>query len=73
MFLDSLSCPWISYDTRKKLLEGYLNVFENASSISSPPEKELMLRKLKKVYWFIKWKDLDLIKLLERKELYNAY
>ncbi len=72
LFLDLICCPYISDELRKELLECYLSRYESCKSYSDA-EKLEMLQSLIKVFWFVKWKDLDLIKLLERKELNSRY
>lgn len=72
LFLDSLSCPYISHSTRSKILSSYLSEIEPDMNLDSV-ELDQTLDKLQATYWFVKWVDLDLIKLLERKELINSY
>lgn len=72
LFLDSMSCPFISSTTRKELVVDYINRFD---SNLGRTDKEVndYLKKLQDVYWFVKWEELDLVKLLERKELNKHY
>lgn len=70
LLLDSLSCPHLSENTRKKLLKIYLNdVYPGYTE----DEITKFIIQLRETYWFVKWNDLDLIKLLQRKELNLAY
>ncbi len=72
LFFDSLSCPYLSHSSREKILLSYLAEIEPGMVLDSVELNEA-LYKLQDIYWFIKWKNLDLIKLLERKELNNPY
>ena len=72
LFLDSLSCPYLSQATRLTILDIYLQLNDQDLD-ESVTSKEKYLDDLQTKYWFIKWRKLDLIKLLERKELNNAY
>lgn len=72
LFLDSLSCPYLSREFRRKILNLYLSEVDNSLNLSQQ-EIDHALSKLQEIYWFVKWNDLDLIKLLERKGLNKAY
>lgn len=72
LFLDSLSCPYLTTSLKKKLLAHYLNKYAPTLSDDEDDMTEY-LTQLAQKYWFIKWLDLDLVKLLERKELNNKY
>ncbi|MGV8837559.1 hypothetical protein, partial [Cellvibrio sp.] len=72
IFFDSLSCPYLSYAARKKILSVYLSQVDPDLTLNAV-ELDAALCRLQSVYWFVKWRDLDLIKLLERKELNSAY
>jgi hypothetical protein len=72
LFLDSLSCPYLSQHCRKKILNSYLATEEPAMQLNAL-QIDRSLAKLQDIYWFVKWRDMDLIKLLERKELNSSY
>jgi hypothetical protein len=72
LFLDTLSCPYLPQVLRSKILNTYLKNVEQGGGIEEV-EVNKALEMLQKTYWFVKWNNLDLIKLLERKELNNAY
>ena len=72
LFLDCVSCPFLSLELRKKILEQYLSQYESGITYSEQ-EVHNFLNELKSKYWFVKWEGLNLIKLLERKELNASY
>jgi hypothetical protein len=72
LLLDLLSCPYISICIRKELLK----LFYSKSTISESKDDALieeLVNELESTYWFVKWKELDLYKLLVRKELKSVY
>ncbi|MBW8003307.1 MAG: RNA-directed DNA polymerase [Planctomycetes bacterium] len=72
LFLDSLSCPYLSFDLRKDILSNYLTRYEpnwNPSSF----EIDNMLDELKAVNWFVNWEDRELIDVVERRVLASSY
>ena len=71
-FLDLVCCPYLDSDTRGDLLSIYLTIYEKKLAIN-PGLLETALTELSNSFWFVKWKNLDLIKLLERKELKSIY
>lgn len=68
--LDILSCPFVSMELRK-------NIYKKVLSHLAIPKTTIQIdneyNEFLKIYWFIKWKDLNLINLLERKELKSSY
>jgi hypothetical protein len=72
LFLDMMSCPYVPEGFRIFLIDEYIAKFDN-NLILTEDEKLSALRELGGVYWFVKWDELDLIKLLERKELKKMY
>lgn len=72
LFLDSLSCPFISIGTKQNLLEDYIARYD-ASLGTSQVKLNEYIDVLNNIFWFVKWNALDLVKLLERKELINTY
>lgn len=72
LFLDVMSCPYVSEDFRLSVIDEYMANFDNSLTLTVG-EKQSALESLGAVYWFIKWDALDLIKLLERKELKKIY
>ncbi|MFZ5958490.1 antiviral reverse transcriptase Drt3b [Pseudomonas knackmussii] len=72
IFLDIVTCPYISTQLKAELLEKYLIKYEPDWGLSEP-EITRHLNDLNNCYWFVKWSSLDLISLLERKELHTTY
>lgn len=72
LFLDLLCCPFVKDSTKEELLSDYLSKFESSLDTSDVSVED-MLEQLSQTYWFVKWKDVDLIKSLERKALKRPY
>lgn len=72
LLLDLLSCPYISIEFRKNLLKRFYSKYLPNEQLSSQKQEE-DIDALNQTYWFVKWENLDLLKLLERKELNSAY
>lgn len=72
LFLDIMSCPFVSIKTRRCLYKKYLKIYEPKlnRSISDINED---LRSLLEIFWFVKWDELDLLKMIEKKELKESY
>lgn len=72
LFLDVMSCPFVSIETRRFLYRKYLKKYEqNVNRSYSDIESDL--QSMLKIYWFIKWDELDLVKMIEKKELKESY
>lgn len=72
LFLDILSCPYISIEVKERIYTVYLAKYE-ADQNRSESEIEDDLSVLSNIYWFTKWSDLDLVRLIEKKELKYTY
>lgn len=72
LFLDVMSCPFVSVKTRRFIYKKYLKCFEPKKQ-RTHSEVENDLRCLLKCYWFVKWDELDLLKMIEKKELKESY
>ena len=59
-------------ETKKLLICEYIKKYEKTIDVNSL-NYESILEQLSDTYWFIKWKDVDLIKILERKALKRSY
>jgi len=72
IFLDLITCPHIDDKSRGGLIEKYINKYD--PSLGTSEEKiSQHLSDLNNCYWFVKWQALDLVSLLERKELHTTY
>jgi len=71
LFLDMMSCPYI-HSGRKKL---WIKRLYAALSQTMPPAQEVedFISLATQNYWFVNWRQLDLLSSLERKELKRAY
>jgi len=72
LFLDILSCPFVSKKTRKELYNRYLKKFETTIT-RSDQQVDADLEVLLTTFWFVNWNNLDLVKMIERKELKETY
>ncbi|WP_144391518.1 antiviral reverse transcriptase Drt3b [Pleionea sediminis] len=70
MFLDTICCPYVSDDLKKKL---YVNFYKQQSIDLTENEAQQKLGELNGINWFVKWKNVDLVKMLKRKELITRY
>lgn len=72
IFLDLVCCPYLEPNRRQELLQNYLLTYE-PTEIFTPDMIISFVVELEASFWFIKWKNLNLIRLLERKELKPIY
>jgi hypothetical protein len=70
LFLDAISCPYINTQIKENMLKHFHNMFGIVYSDASIASE---VAELSKTFWFVKWKSLDILKLLERKELKSVY
>ena len=70
--LDLVGCPYIDKENRVLLLK---TIYIEYIKHKTPTEQELhnYIEELEKTYWFVKWKGLDIKKLIERNELKSQY
>jgi hypothetical protein len=54
LFLDILSCPYVSEQTRQKSLRNYLSIYELGSCFDDIQIKGV-LNQLQSRYWFVRW------------------
>jgi Reverse transcriptase (RNA-dependent DNA polymerase) len=69
IFLDLLSCPYV--DRQRRL--GWLSAFFAAKNIAPNDPLEAVLDDVSSPWWFINWKEIDLLNMLERRELHAVY
>ncbi|EAY8763052.1 reverse transcriptase, partial [Salmonella enterica subsp. enterica serovar Muenchen] len=72
LFLDVMSCPFVSIKTRRFIYIRYLKCFE-PKNLRTHSEIENDLQSMLQCYWFVKWDELDLLKMIEKKELKETY
>jgi hypothetical protein len=68
LFLDAISCPYIEESKKKQ----WLKSFCGDKSFSNKSVDEF-LKDTAINYWFINWNEVDLLNVLERKELKQCY
>ncbi|MXS19261.1 antiviral reverse transcriptase Drt3b [Pseudomonas oryzihabitans] len=71
LFLDIVACPYLNTKTRYKFMQ---RLYKTLGS-PAPSEQELndFLNGPSNCYWFTNWKETNLLKLLEKKELQKSY
>lgn len=71
IFLDSISCPYIDFERKSK----YIKRFHRDNGLRIPHDEQItgFLRKSVSLYWFVNWKEIDLLNMLEKKELKEVY
>jgi len=72
IFLDCVGCPYLSKITRQKMLDLFLHQCEPSKTYSAST-KNTFLEAAEYKNWFIDWRNLDLLNLLERRELSATY
>lgn len=70
LFLDLISCPYISIKNRKNLLS---LVYEKKQTPITDQDLSLYISSLDNIYWFVNWKNLNIKQLIERNELKLQY
>lgn len=69
MFLDLLACPYV--DRQRRL--AWLNAFLVAKNIAPSCTIEDVLGDISSPWWFVNWGEIDLLNMLERRELHTVY
>ncbi|GAB3528739.1 antiviral reverse transcriptase Drt3b [Photobacterium alginatilyticum] len=71
LFLDCLSCPYIERKEKKKWLRSFykLKTQQSFDDVTLNNQIDYMENN----YWFVNWKEINLLNLLEKKELKTAY
>ncbi|MFT6348506.1 MAG: hypothetical protein ACJAYB_001514 [Psychromonas sp.] len=70
--LDIIGCPYVDKTNRVHLLK---RIYGEYIKSKNPSEQEInnYIDELEGTYWFVKWKGLDIKKLIERNELKSQY
>jgi hypothetical protein len=71
IFLDSISCPYLDDDRKSK----YVKRFYRSIGQKIPNDQQIngFLKKALTMPWFINWTEIDLLNMLEKKELKEVY
>ncbi|EAK0494256.1 hypothetical protein AAH49_07915 [Campylobacter lari] len=64
--MDILACPFLDKDFKVKILENY-KIYERGL------QNYIIKFSMKQKFWFIKWKNVDILKELEEKKSYEVY
>jgi hypothetical protein len=69
MLLDVLTCPYIDVQRRKSILSGLIK----AKNVSVDHSIDEVFADLTSPWWFVNWDEVDLLNMLERRELHTVY
>lgn len=73
LLLDSLACPYLDRIKRAKLLRAsWGKIGTNLGSISVA-EAEALIDEIQQQHWFVRWDGVDLLNMIEKKELSSVY
>lgn len=70
-FLDIISCPYIAKDIKEKLLKLFQQ--QNGTKVLTQTETDNLISYMETNEWFVKWENIDLLNILEKKELQAVY
>lgn len=71
IFLDTLPCPYVDKTIKQKAIQLFYK--QKLSRSLTASETEEILSELEENYWFVSWKNIDLLNILEKKELQAVY
>lgn len=72
LFLDSITCPYIDIKIRKKWLRDFYKA-TGGGMLTNAQADEYFLNKKSNEFWFVNWREIDLLNALEKKELKQVY
>jgi len=71
LYMDSMSCPYISYNEKKAITKIVVEKFV------SPNRQHIIIKEyvdfFSQYYWFVNWSERDILSKLFRKQLRRAY
>ncbi len=76
LLLDLLACPHIDATKRGELLMGVWPILNRRNSAIGTINKETackITREMEKTHWFVRWKGIGLLKMIEKKKLGTVY
>ncbi len=73
LLLDALACPYIENGKRAELLRKSWREMENDMGEISLAEAEAMVGEIQQQHWFVRWDGVDLLNMIEKKELCSVY
>jgi hypothetical protein len=68
-FLDLLACPYVDQQRRLSWLNGFLV----SKNIAPGCTIQDVLDDISSPWWFVNWGEIDLLNMLERRELHAVY
>jgi hypothetical protein len=71
--LDSLACPHLDRARRAKLLRASWNRIGTNSGNITVVEAEALIDEIQQQHWFVRWDGIDLLNMIEKKELSSVY
>lgn len=71
LFLDSISCPYISNKFKHKWIRDFYKVVQKKAPLKADIDD--FLASMPREHWFVDWQAVDLLNALERKELKKTY
>lgn len=73
LLLDSLACPYLDRAERAKLLRASWNRIGANSGSITVAEAEALIDEIQQQHWFVRWDGIDLLNMIEKKELSSVY
>lgn len=73
LLLDTLACPYIERDERAMLLRRSWNKISPSMGVISIAESKVVVDEIQKQHWFVRWDGVDLLNMIEKKELSSVY
>lgn len=71
LFFDLLSCPYINHNIKKNLINSFYTFSSKKKLIGA--QLTALINFMEKNPWFVNWESINLLNMLERKELMKAY
>jgi hypothetical protein len=68
-FLDFVACPYVDISRKGEWLKKFYNINKEAMKFTV----EELVEDLSEPWWFVNWREIDLLNLLERRELHSVY
>jgi len=72
LFLDSVTCPYIDVKVKKKWLRDFYKVTGGGMLTNAQADEYFGMVDANE-FWFVNWKEIDLLNALEKKELKQVY
>nr|WP_321461060.1 antiviral reverse transcriptase Drt3b [uncultured Cohaesibacter sp.] len=73
LLLDTLACPFLEKAKRAKLLRAcWGKIIPNTGNINAT-EAESLVEEIQQQYWFVRWDGVNLLNMIEKKELSSVY